>query len=111
MRLSSCERRRSRRAAYWLPKQTRGKGALMGFARSPLWLVVFVGLCGCSQVQVVENTPSAVSVRYDGIVQSLEDATAAAQKACAAHGKTARLRSTEMIATIERFAHFDCVSS
>ena len=82
----------------------------MGFARSPLWLVLLAGLCACSQARIVENTPSAVSVRYDGIVQSLEDAAAAAQKACAAHGKTAHLRTTEKIATIEQFAHFDCVS-
>jgi hypothetical protein len=82
----------------------------MGFARGPLWLVVLIGLCGCSEARIVENTPTAVSVRYDGIVQTLEDATAAAQQACAAHGKTAHLRTTEMIATIERFAHFDCVS-
>jgi hypothetical protein len=82
----------------------------MGFARGPLWLVVLAGLCACSQVQIVENTPMAVSVRYDGVVQTLEDATAAAQKACAAYGKTAHLRTTEMIATIEHFAHFDCVS-
>jgi hypothetical protein len=83
----------------------------MGFARSPLWLAVLVGLCGCPQARIVENTPTAVSVRYDGIVQSLEDATAVAQKACAAYGKTAHLRTTEMIATIEHFAHFDCVGA
>jgi hypothetical protein len=82
----------------------------MGLARSPLWLAVLVGLCGCSQARIVENTPTAASVRYDGVVETLEDATAAAQQACAAHGKTAHLRTIDMIATIERFAHFDCVS-
>jgi hypothetical protein len=72
-------------------------------------LVLLAGLCACSQARIVENTPTAVSVRYDGVLQTLEDATAAAQKACAAYGKTAHLRTTEMIATIEHFAHFDCV--
>ncbi len=82
----------------------------MGSARRPLWLVVLIGLCACSTGPIVENTPAAISVRYDGIVRSLADATATAQKACAAHGKTARLRRTEVIAAMERYAHFDCVS-
>jgi hypothetical protein len=82
----------------------------MGFARKPLWLVVLAGLCACSGARIVENTPTAVSVRYDGVVETLEDATTTARQACGAYGKTAHLRTTEMIATIEHYAHFDCVS-
>jgi hypothetical protein len=51
-------------------------------------------LCGCSGPRIIENTPAAVTVRYDPIVDSLEDASAAATKACAAYGKIARLRQS-----------------
>jgi hypothetical protein len=82
----------------------------MRFAGRSLWLVVLAALCACSDLLITEDTPTAVSVRYDGVVQTFDDATATAQKACAAHGKTARLRNTDMRAILERFAHFDCVS-
>jgi len=83
----------------------------MVFARGSLWLSMLAGLCACSaDVQIVETTASAVTVRYDGITQSLEDAAAAANKACAAYGKTAHWRSTSKMGISERSAHFDCVS-
>ena len=70
---------------------------------------MLANLVACAGVRVVENTPSAITVRYDGI-ETMEDATAAANKACAAYGKTARFRKTEVRPTLVRhFAHFDCV--
>jgi len=81
----------------------------MRLARGILCLAMLAGLSGCWHMRIVEDTPMAVSIRYDGVVRSLEDATAAAQKACAAHGKIAHLRATETIAAAEHYAHFDCV--
>ena len=83
----------------------------MGFARGCLRLFVLACLCACSQMQIVENTASAVSIHYYSPVQSLEDATDAARKACAAYAKSAHLRTTELVGVAEHFAHFDCVSS
>lgn len=76
-----------------------------------LLIGLLAGLCGCSSMQITEDTAQAVGIRYDGVVHTLEDATATAQTACAAHGKTAILRSTEFKAVLERFAHFECVSA
>jgi hypothetical protein len=69
-------------------------------------------LCGCSGPRIIENTPAAITVRYDPIVDSLEDATAAAMKACAAYGKIARLRQNADTrkTIVDRSAHFECVS-
>jgi hypothetical protein len=61
-------------------------------------------------MKITEDSPAAVSIRYDGVIGTLGDATAAANQACAAHGKVAHLRSTDEKAAFERFAHFDCVS-
>jgi hypothetical protein len=83
----------------------------MRLAWGSLWLGSLAALCACSEVQIVENTPIAVTVRYGGVTQTLEAATAAAQTACAAHGKTARLRGTEEKGALERFAYFTCVGS
>jgi hypothetical protein len=82
----------------------------MGLTLGSLWLIALTGVCACSPLRITEDSPMAVSIRYDGVVGTLEDATAAAQTACAAHGKTAQLRSTDVKAALERFAHFDCVS-
>jgi hypothetical protein len=79
-------------------------------AARALGLAALLGLSACSASQITEDTPAAVSVRYDGVVQTLDDATAAAKKACAAHGKTARLRDTYIRAVLDRVAHFDCVT-
>jgi hypothetical protein len=75
-----------------------------------LGLVALIDLCACSPLVITEDTPETVSIRYDGVVKKLSDATAAANQACAAHGKIAHLRGTEAKAALERFAHFDCVS-
>ncbi len=70
-------------------------------------------LVGCTGPTLVENSPSAVTVHYDGVVTTLDDATALARKACAEHGRTARLRKVtyQGLGLGERWAHFDCISS
>jgi hypothetical protein len=73
-----------------------------------IWLAALSGLSACSQTQVVENTHAAVTVHYGGM-RTLSDATAAAEKACAAHGKAAKLRSTQNLGLAEHSAHFDCI--
>jgi hypothetical protein len=82
----------------------------MVFQRASLSLAILAGLCACSaeDVRIVESTAEAVTVRYGAISQSLEDATAAANKACAAFGETAYWRSTSNVGFYERSAHFDC---
>ena len=68
-------------------------------------------LGGCSTVQVVENTAQSVTVHYYGIgAPSLEEATDAARRACAARGLAAHLRSINEVTTLDHYAHFDCVS-
>jgi hypothetical protein len=81
----------------------------MRVVRRILALSMLISLVACTGLRVVENTPSAITVRYDG-VETMDDVTAAANKACAAHGKTAKLRKTETRPTLLRhFVHFDCV--
>lgn len=74
-------------------------------------LAMFALLGGCDPVQVVEGSATHVSIRYDGIANGLDRATDLARRACAAHGKTAKLRKTyqEGLGIGERFAFFDCV--
>src|ERR1700747_3194805 len=76
--------------------------------------LLFAGLlqfAGCDAVQLVENADTHVSVRYDGIMNGLDQATELAKKACAAHGRTANLKKVyyEGLGAGERFAFFDCV--
>ena len=68
-------------------------------------------LVACAPVQIVEGSDTHVSIRYDGVANGLDEATRLAQKACAEHGRTARLRRTyyEGLGVGERFAFFDCV--
>jgi hypothetical protein len=74
-------------------------------------LALLLSLAACDPVQIVEGSDTHVSIRYDGIANGLDKATELAQSACAAHGKTARLRKTyqEGLGIGERFAFFDCV--
>jgi len=58
---------------------------------------------------VVENSPTAVTVRYDGVANGIDDATQVAQKVCASHGKTARLRKVNDEGLGQHFGHFNCV--
>jgi hypothetical protein len=62
----------------------------------------------CSGPAVVESSATAVTVRY-GSLDGINEATQLAQKACAVHRKTARLRNTANFGLIDRYAHFDCV--
>jgi hypothetical protein len=68
-------------------------------------------LAGCDAVQIVENADTHVSIRYDGIMNGLDQATDLAKRACAVHGRTAKLQKVyyEGLGAGERFAFFDCV--
>jgi hypothetical protein len=74
-------------------------------------LAAVLALAACDPVQIVEGSDTHVSVRYDGVMNGLDQAAELATKACAAHGKTAKLRRTfyEGLGAGERFAFFDCV--
>jgi len=71
---------------------------------APLLLTI----AGCSGLAVVENSATAVTVRY-GSLDGIDEATQLAQKACAAHHKIARLRTTANFGLSDRYGHFDCV--
>ena len=59
---------------------------------------------------VVENSATAVTVRYDGLVNKIDDATQVAQQVCASHNKMARLRKVNDDGIGQHFGHFDCIS-
>jgi hypothetical protein len=65
-------------------------------------------MAACSELAVVESSASAVTVRYSSL-DGIDEATQAAQKACAVHHKTARLRNTANFGLTERYSHFDCI--
>jgi hypothetical protein len=75
------------------------------------WLAGLMSLNACDPVQIVEGSDSHVSIRYDGVMNGLDQATELAKKACAEHGRAAKLRRTyyEGLGAGERFAFFDCV--
>jgi hypothetical protein len=79
--------------------------------RAKLLVVGLLQLAGCDAVQIVENADTHVSVRYDGIMNGLDQATELAKKACAVHGRTAKLQKVyyQGLGAGERFAFFDCV--
>lgn len=81
-----------------------------GRAIPAIGAALLAGLCACTPLKIVEDTPESVSIRYDGVYKTLGDATAEANRLCATHGKVAQLRGTETKAALERFAHFNCVS-
>ena len=69
-----------------------------------------LALAGCTATPtVVENSAEAVTVRYDGIVNNIDDATEVAQKVCASHDKIARLRKVNDEGLGQHFGHFNCV--
>jgi hypothetical protein len=74
-------------------------------------LVGLVQLAACDAVQIVENADTHVSVRYDGIMNGLDQATELAKRACAGHGRTAKLQKVYYygLGAGKRFAFFDCV--
>jgi uncharacterized lipoprotein YajG len=74
-----------------------------------LWGLIALTACTTTPT-VVENTAAAVTVRYDGIVNKIDDATQVAQKVCASHDKIARLRKVDDEGLGQHFGHFDCIS-
>ena len=84
-------------------------------ANRAVWLagvaMLAASLVACDPVQIVEGSDTHVSIRYDGIMNGLDQAKVLAQRSCATHGKTAKLRRTyyEGLGAGERFAFFDCV--
>jgi hypothetical protein len=72
-------------------------------------LVALAGLAACAQQEVLEDSPTSVSIRYGGTT-TLDDATAAANRLCAAYGKIAQLRSSDTKGVLEHYANFNCVS-
>jgi hypothetical protein len=74
-------------------------------------VVALLTLTKCDPVQIIEGSDTHVSIRYDGVMNGLDQATELAKTSCAAHGKTAKLRKTyyEGLGAGERFAFFDCV--
>lgn len=96
---------------------TQKRVGVGGPLRAPVkyrWLLAvaaLVTLAKCDPVQVIEGSDTHVSVRYDGVMNGLDQATELAKTSCAAHGKTAKLRKTyyEGLGAGERFAFFDCV--
>jgi hypothetical protein len=73
-----------------------------------LWSLLLVTACS-GTTEVVENSPTAVTVRFGGFGTDIGDATQVAQKVCASHGKTARLRRVNDEGIGRHFGHFDCV--
>jgi len=77
-----------------------------------LWRIFVVAaltsLAACSRMEVLENSPTSVSLRYGGTVTE-DDALAEANRLCAAHGKIAQVRSSETKGVLERYANFNCV--
>jgi hypothetical protein len=65
-------------------------------------------VAACSGAAVVESSATAVTVHYSA-TDGIDQATELAQKACAAHNKTARLRNTANFGLTDRYAHFECV--
>jgi hypothetical protein len=74
----------------------------------PVAASLFLAVTACSGPAIVERSATAVTVRYTGM-DGIEEATQIAQKACAFHHKTARLRTTANFGLSERYGHFDCV--
>ncbi len=93
-------------AGRWQKRDTGGPRL-----RAKLFLVGLLQLAACDAVQIVESADTHVSIRYDGIMNGLDKATELAKRACAAHGKTAKLQKVyyEGLGAGERFAFFDCV--
>ena len=59
---------------------------------------------------IVENTATEVAVRYDGVVNKIDDAKQMAERACAAEDKIARLRKVDDEGLGQHFGYFDCIS-
>ncbi len=97
------------------PSKKRGDAKARLHPARRVWRAALLGgllsLAGCDPVQIIEGSDTHVSIRYDGVMNGLDQATELARRSCAQHGKTARLRKTyyEGLGAGERFAFFDCV--
>ena len=69
---------------------------------------ILVAMAACAGPAIVESSANAVTIRY-GVADGIEGATQLAQKACAVHRKTARLRNTANFGLTDRYGHFDCI--
>ena len=70
-----------------------------------------LALAACTATPtIVENSATEVAVRYDGVVNKIEDAKQVAQKVCAAKDKIARLRKVDDEGLGQHFGYFDCIS-
>jgi hypothetical protein len=69
---------------------------------------LLLAMAACSGPAIVESSATAVTVRY-GSLDGIDEATQLAQKSCAVHRKTARLRNTANFGLSERYGHFDCI--
>jgi hypothetical protein len=75
-------------------------------------LSALVVLNACTSTPtVVRSTDAEVAVRYDGIVNGIDDAKQMAEKACAARNKTARLRRVSDQGLGLHYGYFDCISA
>jgi hypothetical protein len=93
-----------------MPFSAVGVTIYMGRSGGLALFPVLLALTACTATPtVLESSATAVTVRYDGIVNNIDDATLVAQKACASHGKTARLRKVNDQGIGQHFGHFDCV--
>jgi hypothetical protein len=74
-------------------------------------MALLPSVTGCDPVQIAEGSDTHVSIRYDGIMNGLDEAKQLAQTACGKYGKAAKLRKTywEGLGAGERFAFFDCI--
>jgi imidazolonepropionase-like amidohydrolase len=78
----------------------------------PVALSALVVLSACTSTPtVVRSTDAEVAVRYDGIVNGIDDAKQMAEKACAARNKTARLRRVSDQGLGLHYGYFDCISA
>ena len=75
-----------------------------------LSLALALSVC-TSTPTIVRNTATEVDVRYDGIVNGIDDAKQMAEKTCAARGKTARLRRVSDQGLGQHYGYFECVST
>jgi hypothetical protein len=78
----------------------------------PVALSALVVLSACTSTPtVVQDTNTSVAVRYDGIVNGIDDAKQMAEKTCAARNKTARLRRVSDQGLGQHYGYFECVST
>jgi hypothetical protein len=76
----------------------------------PALLSGLLALTACTSTPtVVESSATAVTVRYDGIANDIDDATQVARKLCADRGKTAQLRNVSDQGLGQHYGHFNCV--